>query len=446
MNLGGSLRGRLLAGVLAVVTVAWLVVALSAYREARHEVDELLDAHLVQSAALLSAQIGDDDGEIEIESLPAHHRYERKVAFQVWDGPQLRVRSAAAPESRLSHAGEGFSSTETGGRPWRVYSLRHRGLTLQVAERREGRDKVAAEIAEHLLAPLAIGLPLLGLALAYAIRRGLRPLTILAAELAGRDPERLEPIADDPVPAEIKPLVDRLNHLFRRIRDTLGRERQFTADASHELRTPIAAIRAQAEVARNTADPAERGRALDSVIKGCDRATHLIGQLLTLARVDSGPPPTASTCDLTTIAAAFLAELGPWAHDRGISVELDSRGPLTIRSDPALLGVLLRNLVDNAVRYSPAGTTVTVRVTPDDAGARIEVVDQGPGIPAEERGKAVQRFYRLDGTAEGSGLGLSIAVRIAELSGARLDFRQADPAPGLCVAVTFPRSRQADGG
>lgn len=444
MKPAGSLRRRLLAGMLAAVALAWLTAVLSAYREARHEVDELLDAHLAQSAALLASQIRHDEGEIEFETPPLRHHYQRKVAFQVWDGPRLLARSASAPGARLSATDEGFSSTESGGYPWRVFGVRHRGATILVAERREGRDAVGAEIAEHLLTPLGIALPLLGLGLAYAIRRGLRPLTRLAAAVAARDPERLESIDPLPAPLEIRPLVDRLNALFSRIRATLAQERRFTADASHELRTPIAAIRAQADVARRATDPEERRHALEQVLRGCDRATHLIEQLLTLARLDAGFQGYETAVDLMAVAAAVLADSGPWAHGRGIRVQLEGEGPVMVRGDATLLGILLRNLVDNAVRYGPAGSTVTVRVVPATGAPRLEIIDQGPGIPVEAREQVLQRFHRLDSTENGSGLGLSIAARIVALFGAHLTLAEADHPPGLRVIIAFPAEAAAE--
>lgn len=439
-----SLRSRLLIGVLSAVAIAWIAVTASAYRQARHELDELLDAHLAQSAAILLAQLSEEAEEIDLEHVPQLHRYARRVAFQVWErGQRLRLHSVSAPSTRLSSVDEGFSFGDAEGRRWRVFSTwgHEHEFLIQVAEQIEARDAISGEIAGHLLAPLGVALPLLGVALALAIRRGLKPLEEVARQLASRDPCRLEPLEAEPAPAEIRPLVDRINGLFERMKETLEHERRFTADASHELRTPIAAIRAQAQVAQEATNEAERLRALDKVVSGCDRATHLIEQLLTLARLDAGTSPyPESRCDLVPIARDVLAELGPWAHGRGVTLELVATDPIPVSGNEALLRVLLRNLVDNAVRYSPPGKTVTVQARMDSAGTRWEVIDQGPGIPFAERERVLSRFYRLAGFEEGSGLGLSIAQRIAELCGAQLTLQDAEGHSGVRALVRFPKT------
>jgi two-component system sensor histidine kinase QseC len=436
-----SLRRRLLIGVLSAVAVAWVAVAAFAYLQARHELNELLDVHLVQSAAILAAQLSEGAEEIELEHAPQFHPYARRVAFQVWErGERLRLHSVSAPSTRLSSIDEGFSFAEAEGRRWRVFSTwgHEHAFLIQVAEQVEARDEVSGEIASHLLAPLGIALPLLGIALALAIRRGLRPLGDVAQQLATRDPGRLEPIAAEPAPVEVRPLVDRLNDLFQRVAEALEHERRFTADASHELRTPIAAIRAQAQVARVAIAGAERRCALDKVISGCDRATHLIEQLLTLARLDtSASPHDESRCDLVLIARAVLAEIGPWAHSRGVTLRLEATEPVLVSGNEVLVGVLLRNLVDNAVRYSPPDKTVTVRVRKDSSGPRWEVIDQGPGIPSAERDRVLSRFYRLPGFEEGAGLGLSIAQRVAQLCGAKLELLEAEGHSGVRARVRF---------
>lgn len=340
MKPAGSLRLRLLVGVLATVAVAWIAVAAAGYFKARHELDELLDAHLAQSASILLALLGEEADEIELEHTPRLHRYERQVAFQIWDSRQrLRLHSASAPAGRLSPADTGFSTRTTEGKRWRVFSLRStaQGVLIQVGERVEAREEVSAEIAEQLLAPLGLALPLLAGILAFAIGRGLKPLNTMAREISARDAQRMEPILTEQAPAEIIPLVNQLNALFLRIQHSLENERRFIADAAHELRTPIAAIRAQAQVARAAADEAERQLALDKVLAGCDRATRLTEQLLTLARLDATiTPPPAALCDLAQAARVVLTDLGPSAYDRGVELELVARaGVRPRRRNPA---------------------------------------------------------------------------------------------------------------
>jgi len=441
------LRVRLLAGVLAAVAIVWIAVAAIGWWRARHETEELFDAHLAQSAAVLVALLsgdGDDDElELELDHAPELHRYARNVAFQVWErGKKLRVHSRNAPRVRLSDRETGFADVRIEGAPWRVFSTWafERRMLVQVGERMDAREAVGAQIARHLIAPLVVALPLLALALSFAIGRALGPLRAIAGAVATRDPHRLEPVVVAGVPREVRPLVERLNALFERIAASLDRERAFTADAAHELRTPLAAIRAQAEVARAAIDDAERRRALDQVIAGCDRAARLAEQLLTLARIEAEAwGERFADCDLASIAREVLAELAQSAHTRGVAVALDAPEAVPVLGDAALLHVLVRNLADNAVRYGAAGGRVRIAVARGAEGVSVRVEDDGPGIAPAERTRVLDRFYRgLGGGESGAGLGLAIAARVAALHGATLSLGEGPGGRGLSVSVAFP--------
>ncbi len=445
-----SLRGRLLAGVLSSVALAWIGVSISGYRSARSELDEIFDAHLAQSTALLVAQLpgGDEEDdedhelELEFEHAPLLHRYARNVAFQVWErGRRLRIHSVSAPRERLSPEEDGFSTATSDGRRWRVFStwaLDGRAL-VQVGERMDARDAVSREIAEHLLVPVVVALPLLAFALLIAIGRSLAPLAAIANAVARREPARLEPLAMADAPVEIRPLVERLNTLFARIAQGLERERAFTSDAAHELRTPLAAIRAQAQVAHDATDDAERRRALGRVMAGCDRAAHLSDQLLTLARLEAGALQSRmGACDLVPVAREVLAELAPDALARRATLELVGDELAVVHGDETLLHILLRNLADNALRYGPVGGHVRVSLHRAGETCELRVADEGPGLTSGEAARVTERFYRGSETSEsGAGLGLSIAERIAELHGAELAFGQAPGGRGLEVRVRF---------
>jgi two-component system, OmpR family, sensor histidine kinase QseC len=450
MTGAASLRARLLGGVLGAVAIVWIGVAIAGYLRSRDEMEDLFDAHLAQSAALLVAQISgsgddDDDGELELEleHAPELHRYARNVAFQVWErGRKLRMHSRSAPRTRLSAVEDGFSDASVDGVRWHVFSTwaLDRRVLVQMAERADARDAVAAQIAGHLLLPLLVALPLLGVGLLIAIGRALAPLHALASAVASRDPQHLAPVAAERVPREVRALVDRLNELFARIEASLERERAFTADAAHELRTPLAAIRAQAQVAQRARDDAERAHALDQVIAGCDRATRLSEQLLTLARLETGAwRERLVRCDLGDVARAVLAEVAPAAHARGVAVELHADAPVAVLGDAPLLHVLLRNLVDNALRYGAGGSAVRVEIERSAFHPVLRVVDQGPGVPAAERTRVLDRFYRGLGSAEsGAGLGLAIAARIVALHGATLTLDEGPDGRGLAVTVRWP--------
>ncbi len=439
---GPSLRWRVLALALTAIGLAWIVAAAVAYLQVRHEADELLDGYLAQTAAILLARVGDDLDEGEIEHAQDLHRYARRLAFQVWDrGTTLRLHSANAPDARLSPRTEGFDDVERDGRRWRVFSSvdRKGRVLVQVAEERHVRDEILAGVGRALAIPLAIALPALGILLGLAVTAGMRPLRTLGREVASRDPANLDPVTIQRPAAEIAPLVSGLNALLARVRSSLDHERRFTADAAHELRTPIAALRVQAQVASNAESPAVRARALDQVIAGCDRAARLVDQMLTLARLEpaSGIDP-GTRCDLAQVAREAVAEAAPAAVAKDIEFELDA-APATLRGDPALLTILLRNLLDNAVRYSPRGGRVRTAIERGrDGHAELLVEDTGPGVPPESLDRMGDRFFRGLGTdAEGSGLGLSIVARIAELHGATVTFVNRRDGHGLVVRVRF---------
>ena len=436
-----SIRSRLLVGLLAAIALAWGATLFFSYRDTRHELDELLDAYLAQSTSLLIAQVGHEADEIDTEHAPQLHRYGRKVVFQIWEsGKQLRLHSAAAPNVHLSDQFEGFSDSLIDGQRWRVFSAwgDERRYLVQVAERREVRDKLAREITDHLLRPLLLVLPVLGLLIWWGVGRGLRPLTALKQQVEARQPTNLAPL-DSPVPGEVAPLVEAINRLFARLAASLENERRFTADAAHELRTPLAAIKTQAQVARAAATEDSRRHALDSVLTGCDRAAHLVEQLLTLARLEPGQLNRRERCDLRELAASVLADLAPGALEKGVEVQLAAGEAVAIDGDPDLLRILMRNLIDNAIRYSPGGSVVRVSASAVAGRAELSVADQGPGIPAESRSLVWERFYRVLGAGEaGSGLGLSIVKRIADLHGAEATLTEGETGRGLRVAVTFP--------
>lgn len=441
-----SLQFQLLAGTLIFVAAVWVVLSASAWREAVQEADEIFDAHLAQTAALLVVLSSEESGDIP-EELPSH-RYARKVAFQIWsDKGRLLARSSQAPQEALTEQAKGFSDRKIDGRNWRIYSMRDvkHHHQIMVAESLEARNAVSQELAKHLLTPLALALPMLALGLALLMRYRFQPLRRLALSIGQRSPERLDPINLVDVPNELHPIIEQTNRLLHRVADSIEQERRFTADAAHEIRTPLAVIRTYAQVAMAEMDDAERRKALNSVVQASDRTSHLLGQLLTLARLDGAALAGGFVvCDLRRIAVDVLAEISPQAFEKNVECMLDVGSAAWVLGDPALLAVLLRNLVDNAVRYSPSGTVVAVTLKELDGSIRLTVSDQGPGIPVAERERVLSRFTRLPGTqATGSGLGLSIVLRIADLHGAKLTLQDGPGEYGLSVCLTFTASQSA---
>lgn len=437
----GSLKQRLLGLALTTVVVVWIGAATFTYFDAREEFGEIQDAHLAQSAELLVVQASHELDEVETEHTPLLHKYSRRIVFQVWEeGRVLRLRSANAPQQPLADREQGFSDKVIDGHRWRVFTTwDDSGKNLiHVAELTKDLDELTRAIAVNLLKPLLFSLPLLAFLLWLVVARSLRPLVKLTGEVEQREPDNLAPLNAGTAPREVLPLIERLNKLFARIDASMQKERRFTADAAHELRTPVAAIKAQAQVARAASNDAERIHALDKAILGCDRASHLIDQLLTLARIDTLDDQATEPCHLRAIAAEVIASIAPTALAQDVRLELTEGDEAVVRGSPVLLRILLRNLIDNAVRHTHPGTSVRIDVANEQGQSRLSVSDNGPGIPEPELARVSERFYRPMGTiASGSGLGLSIVKRIAEIHTASLQLAPQKGGNGLSVTVVF---------
>ncbi len=434
-----SLQGRLLTLVLAAVSAVWIAAAALTFVDARHELDELLDGHLAQAAALLIVQqTHAPEEEHGTADAPLLHRYAPRVAFQVWHGGVLVARSAQAPREPLGLGEAGFETRSIAGEPWRVFAARggEGDVKVYVGERLGARGAILSAVMRSVLAPLVVALPLLAALTWWAVRRGLLPLRRLGEALGRRSPEATQPLVLADSADELQALVDALNSLFARIGRLIDAERRFTADAAHELRTPIAAIRAQAQVALAAEDDASRRHALAATLQGCDRLTRLVEQLLVLSRLDARPPADHQSVDLAALARRTVAELAPQALERRQTVALEAPPHCEVPADETLLAVLLRNLVDNAIRYSPAGAQVTLRLTAQDHRWHLAVDDSGPGLAPAELGRLGERFFRVLGSGEsGSGLGWSIVRRIAEVLALRVEARRSTLLGGLCVEV-----------
>ena len=418
-----SVQARLLAGMLAVALGVGGLTAALALRRAEHELGELLDAHLSQAAALLvvqhSGRLAHDDN--AVLDAPSLHRYAPRAVFQVFHEGQLALRSSQAPIAPLvAGMPSGFHTVARDDASWRVFVAREAGadVTVLVGERESARQEILWAVLAPLLGLGAAALGLIALLGAGVLRWGLAPLRRLREELATRRPDQLAPLLLTGAPNELAPLMATLNALFSRIEALLQGERRLTADAAHELRTPIAAIRTQAQVALGARDDTERRHALAATLAGCDRAARLIDQLLMLARLEAAPARPRAPLALADLARQALADAAESPLHRGHSLALETHGPVAAQGDALLTQVLLRNLLDNALRYSPPGSPVTVTLDAADSGWMLTLEDGGPGLDAAGLARLGQRFQRGDGQAQpGSGLGWSIVRRIASLQG-----------------------------
>lgn len=435
-----SLRHRLLALLLGGVAAAWLATMVLSYVDAHHEVDELFDAQLAQTGQMLLALAAHDRDHDVQDFGNVAHKYQRHLRFQIWraDGILL-MRSANAPLSPLTQAA-GFSETRESEGHWRHFSAWDdgRNLQVQVSENHRIRDELIGHIAWRLLFPALFGLPLIGLWVWLATRHGLASLNGLAGQIASRAPQQLQALVPATAPSEIRPMLEALNSLFKRVDTALETERRFTADAAHELRTPLAALQAQLQVALRARDNEERDRSLMQLQSGLSRASHLVDQMLQLARLDpESGLPNPQPVDLAEVTESVCAELGILILDKNLDFDFTTESGCIVTGQGEWLRVLIRNLVDNAIRYTPPGGRVHVAIARHASACRLEVTDSGPGIPPEEREAVQRRFHRLNQTEQpGSGLGLAIVARIAELHGARLELGEA-PTSGLKVSVTW---------
>jgi two-component system sensor histidine kinase QseC len=443
-----SLQARLLTTALALVVALLAILAGAVWHQLRGELDALLDSHLAQAAALLVVQQGHEisDGDLDLD-VPVLDTFAPKVAFQVYQRGGLAMQSANAPHVPmipLARKGiRGFSTVSLEGLTWRVFAAPgpEHALQVYVAERVDSRDAILWTVLRGIVQPALIALPILALALWWAIARGVHPLRQLDAMLAERKPLDETPVFLLAAPAELVPVVDALNGLLARIRSLLLAERRFTADAAHELRTPIAAIRAQAQVALGERDDALRRHALQATLAGCDRATHLAAQLLTLSRIESEGLPPMQPQPLGPVLRQVLADLAPAALRKGQDLEADIVDDCRLHAEPTLLAVLIRNIVDNAIRYSPTGASIRVAGRCDGTHVILEVEDSGPGMSETDLARIGERFFRVLGAQEaGSGLGWSIVQRIALVHDAALEVMRSVRLGGLAVRVTWARA------
>jgi two-component system sensor histidine kinase QseC len=461
-----SLKRRLLLLSLVATLTVWLPVNFWFYRNAIREVDQLYDAHLAQSARVLMAlaAAGTDQGDLarlgELLSnvppsdAPTTHEIvklsgtgggglERSIAFQLLrsDG-SLELVSADAPGQPFAANVTGFSDRSIGGVRWRVFGLAdpNRGFVLYAGEQHAVREALAGHLVKNLLYPAELAaVPFLFL-IWLAVGKGLAPLMEVVQKLRTREPQDLRPLSGSmPVPAELEPLVDALDALFGRLERAINAERQFTGNAAHELRTPLAGLRVQAQVAKFASNDKQRDRALEQIIAGVDQAGHLVDQLLTLSRLDFQNGPLEDTSvNLLEVARRTGQGLEPLARECLVSLRIEGAEDAEIRSGETCVAILLRNLFDNAIRYSPPGGKVTVTIARCGVLNELIVDDTGPGIPDGQISQMFHRFHRgSESTRPGSGLGLSIVRRICELHGGSVQLENRKEG-GLRCAVRLP--------
>ena len=445
---GWSLRGRLLA-LLAVLVAGLMAVGTGImYRQAEQASQRLYDESLRQSGELLlqlasheveehGPKLGETLFKLETQPGPFHLHY------QIWTNERRAYRTAEAPEEPWLPLGQtGFGWAEVNDETWRAYGLQTAdgAVQLQIAESQQYRQSlpnaIFGRMAASALLLLALGIPLI----AWILNQSFAGVQRVARSVAARSASDLQPVDAAPLPREVAPLIGGLNRMLGKVRALVENERRFTADAAHELRTPLASIRLNAQLMQGAPSPEAFREAGGDLLAGVDRSSRLIEQLLALARLDGGQERLQrfEDFDLAHLLATQLPEQERLAGRRGVHLELQA-ATARVHGDRELLAVLLRNLVDNAIRYGGADTRVTITSRMHGQQPELSVSDTGPGIAPEERARIFERFYRIEGTTEyGSGLGLSIVRRVADLHGAQVELHDGPDGRGADFVVRFP--------
>lgn len=454
-----SSRRRLVFGTLACILLIFTGIGIGAHKVARHESVELFSARLATSARVLEALVARQLASATVErpiviTLPQElesstsdlpeifgHRYETKIAFQVWRDGMLLVKSAAAPEAPLAPLQPGFSEHDIGGVLWEVFVLRSGDVWIMTAEKEEVREELSEGIGTSILAPLAVGgLFLLGV-LNWLILRNMRPLSQLARLIAARKPESLDPVEMPVAPLELMPIVTELNKLLHRTRTAMEREQRFLNAAAHEIRTPVAAVQLHLENALRAGDDAQRDTSLHLALSGARRTSRLAEQLLTLGRISSGgdaaPPERLS---LREVCCDVIGTVEPLLGRRGQNISLEAAHDCHVLGEPAQLRRMLQNLIDNASVHGAARGDIEVTLEERDETAVLTVSNAGVPIPEEEAHRLFTPYYRMRGsTSTGFGLGLAIVKEIVDQHRGQVRLRPRADGGGTAAQVCLPR-------
>jgi two-component system sensor histidine kinase QseC len=448
--------------IVVVLAAVLLPLGVISFQRTISEVDELSDGRLAESARTLDILVQHagagsvhrvSEGSVlvpvqkkdTLRIAGGRHTYESEVGFQVYDpaGAMMLATENVAGMSPPLATDTDFRDARYGGYRWRVFTLRSHagGVVIRTAERYDSRNEIMHALwLDHGL-PLLLGLPLLTLLVGWAVKRGLRPLASLTQALASREPGSRKPVSIDRAPQELLPVIAALNRQLERQEDALERERRFSADVAHELRTPLASVMINLESAMATNDPSETHDSLAGAQHSVAALARRIEQLLALARLETGVASSQrETVDLVDVASGVIEELTPLLSESGAELDFTRLSPaVVVQGYEVALSALFRNLLENALRHVPAGGQIQLSVERGTRDATIDVIDNGPGIPLEQRAAVFERFHREKSMrGEGYGLGLSIVQRAAELHGASIELLDSPFGTGLRVRVAIP--------
>ena len=441
MKVSHSLRGRLLWFLLAAISIATLAQASIAYRTSLRDADQIFDYHMQQMALSLrsGAPLSSSEARESVETGAENN----DLMVQVWTPDGVQVFRTFSRARLPQRAVLGFSNVQANGTTYRIFSVQTRNQTVQVAQDMAVRRKIAGNLALRTVGPIAVMMPILMLVVWWVVSGSLEPVARVRKQVAARQADDLSPVSESGLPDEVLPLVQELNLLFGRVKTAFDAQQHFVADAAHELRTPLAALKLQAQSLERADSEEARSIAVGRLTAGIERATRLVEQLLVLARQEASAASGAKVQEvpLADLARRTLGDLAGPAQAKGIDLGLERADDTSIQGQPDALAILMRNLVDNAIKYTPAAGKVDVEVRADDDGVMLTVEDSGPGIAPEERERVFDRFYRIAGSeAGGSGIGMAIVKAIADRHGAKLVLGQSERLGGLSVSVEFRRN------
>jgi two-component system OmpR family sensor kinase len=430
-----TLRQQLLVWLLGGTLVCSMVAGSALYLKVREEANELFDVQLRQVTQSLPASTGapDPDGREELED---------KVVVQVWDQKGMLVYSSS-PQAVLPRYTEGgYRTVKIGGKHWRIYAKNRQSVFIQAAQPVDVREALAKKIAMRSLFPFLILIPALAILIWIVVGRSMRPLNRLADAVGRRSADALQPLSADGLPPEIRPVVDALNDLLEQLDHALATQRAFVADAAHELRSPLTALKLQLQLAEYAANDEQRAVAFHKLHDRLDRASRLVQQLLTLARQEPGYERDYNEAvNLQLLAQQIVADYYVLAERRKIDLGVETSSlPLVVQGNADGLRILLSNLVDNALRYSAEGGKVDISTPVIDGCPALRIADHGPGIVESDQTRVFDRFYRgEEASAWGSGLGLAIVKNIADAHAATIHLTTTSEKHGLTVTLVFEK-------
>jgi two-component system OmpR family sensor kinase len=436
-----SLRQRLLVSLWLSLALVGSVCAVIVYTQARYETNDSLDYQMEQIAALLAGQSFSAPLPTEIHPQPKLDRdFEDDFIFDVRDASGVLIYASRHDVQLPLPDWLGFRTLKIGGADYRLFSATAGKRRIVIAQLMELRRETATGAALSALLPVVLLIPVLGLVIGFVIRHQLQPLNGIAQEIAGRPPLALTPLSAQGLPTELQPLINEINRLLGRLQDSLQLEQRFIADAAHALRTPLAALQLQADVLDGSNDENERHRRVSALRAGIRRAARLSNHLLALAHHEPLTSPVKACTDLDAALTEICTLYRSVALERRVKLVLDARAAATVPGDARHLALLVGNLLDNALRYTPAGSAVTVKSLANGDAAQLLVEDEGPGLAASKLEKVFERFYRAPGdSTEGSGLGLATARSIASRLGGTVTLKNRVDRSGLVACVILPR-------